>query len=121
MVAPQATAGALERVEAPTNALPEPPLARDPRSRRPLMGGVAEGVLAPRRILATPKGATERLLAQDHGPERVHRPLPPFPGLLSEPPGADPHAGWCGRGQGEPGPYPIVPWWSGGVRSSVPV
>jgi hypothetical protein len=29
--------------------------------------------------------------------------------MLSEPPGADPHAGWCGRGQGEPGPYPI-PW-----------
>ncbi len=35
------------------------------------------------------------------------RPLPPLPGMLSEPPGADPHAGWCGRGQGEPGPYPI--------------
>ena len=29
--------------------------------------------------------------------------------MLSEPPGADPHAGWCGRGQGEPGLYPI-PW-----------
>ena len=41
------------------------------------------------------------------GPERVHRSLPPFPGMLSEPPGADPHAGWCGRGQGEPGLYPI--------------
>ena len=27
--------------------------------------------------------------------------------MLSEPPGADPHAGWCGRGQGEPGLYPI--------------
>ena len=27
--------------------------------------------------------------------------------MLSEPPGADPHAGWCGRGQGKPGPYPI--------------
>jgi hypothetical protein len=30
--------------------------------------------------------------------------------MLSEPPGADPHAGWCGRGQGEPGLYPI---WEG--------
>ena len=28
-------------------------------------------------------------------------------GMLSEPPGADPHAGWCGRGRGEPGAYPI--------------
>ena len=28
--------------------------------------------------------------------------------MLSEPPGADPHAGWCGRGQGEPGLYPIL-------------
>jgi hypothetical protein len=27
--------------------------------------------------------------------------------MLSEPPGADPHAGWCGRGQGEPGLYPM--------------
>ena len=25
--------------------------------------------------------------------------------MLSEPPGADPHAGWCGSGQGEPGLY----------------
>ena len=107
VAAPQAQAGALEGVEAPTNALPEPPRARYPRPGRPLMGGVAEGVLARRWILATPTGAAERLLAQDHRPERVPRSLPPFPGMLSEPPGADPHAGWCGRGQGEPGPYPI--------------
>src|SRR5205807_3074931 len=93
----------------PTNALPEPPRARYPRPRRPLMGGVAEGLLARRRILATPTGPAERLLAHDRWPERVHRPLPPFPGMLSEPPGADPHAGWCGRGQGEPGLYPSTP------------
>src|SRR5437588_10458932 len=72
------------------------------------MGGVTEGVLARRRILATPTRPAERLLAQDRWHERVHRPLPPFPGMLSEPPGADPHAGWCGRGQGKPGLYPIV-------------
>jgi RNA-directed DNA polymerase len=41
------------------------------------------------------------------GLKRVHRSLPSFPGMLSEPPGADPHAGWCGRGQGEPGLNPI--------------
>jgi RNA-directed DNA polymerase len=35
VAAPQATAGALEGVEAPTNALPEPPRARDPRPGRP--------------------------------------------------------------------------------------
>jgi hypothetical protein len=40
---------------------------------------------------------------------RVHRPLPPLPGMLSEPPGADPHAGWCGRRRGEPGAYPTNP------------
>ena len=28
--------------------------------------------------------------------------------MLSEPPGADPHAGWCGRGQGKLGLYPIL-------------
>ena len=27
--------------------------------------------------------------------------------MLSEPPDADPHVRWCGRGRGEPGPYPI--------------
>ena len=107
VAAPQAQTGALERVEASTNALPEPPRARYPRSRRPLMGGIAEGLLARRGILATPTRPAERLLAQDRWPERVHRPLPPFPGMLSEPPGADPHAGWCGRGQGKPGLYPI--------------
>src|ERR1035441_4158514 len=68
-----------------------------------LMGSVAEGLLACRWVLATPTRATQHLLAQDHWPERVPRSLPPFPGMLSEPPGADPHAGWCGRGQGKPG------------------
>ena len=82
--------------------------ARCPRSRCPLMGGIAEGLLARRGILATPTRPAERLLAQDRWPERVHRPLSPFPGMLSEPPGADPHAGWCGRGQGKPGLYPIL-------------
>ncbi len=71
------------------------------------MGGVAEGVLARRGVLATADRPAQRLLAQDHGPERIHRTLPPCPGMLSEPPGADPHAGWCGRGQGKPGLYPI--------------
>ena len=27
---------------------------------------------------------------------------------LGEPPGADPHAGWCGEGRLEAGPYPIA-------------
>jgi hypothetical protein len=26
---------------------------------------------------------------------------------VDEPPGADPHAGWCGEGRLEAGPYPI--------------
>ena len=25
-----------------------------------------------------------------------------------EPPGADPHAGWCGEGRLDAGPYPIM-------------
>jgi len=78
-------------------------------SRRRQLGGLAKGILARRGVLATPKSTAERLLAQDHGPERIHRTLPTCPGMLSEPPGADPHAGWCGRGQGEPGLYPIGP------------
>ena len=73
----------------------------------PQLGSLAEGVLARRWVLATPKSTAKRLLAQDHGPKRIHRSLPTLPGMLSEPPGADPHAGWCGRGQGKPGLYPI--------------
>ena len=29
-------------------------------------------------------------------------------GMQREPPGADPHAGWCGRGRGELGSYPML-------------
>ena len=44
--------------------------------RRPLMGGLAKGVLARRWVLATPTSTARRLLAQDHRPERVHGFLP---------------------------------------------
>ena len=36
-----------------------------------------------------------------------------FPGSFSEPPGADPHAGWCGEGERKAHPYPI------GISNSV--
>ena len=52
--AAQAQTGALERVEAPPNALPEPPDAGYLRPRRSLMDSVAEGLLAHRRLLAAP-------------------------------------------------------------------
>jgi hypothetical protein len=70
VAAPQAQTGALEGVEASTNALPEATRARYFRPGRPLLGGIAEGALARRRVLATPKSTVERLLAQDHRPER---------------------------------------------------
>jgi hypothetical protein len=38
-------------------------------------------------------------------------------GMLSEPPGADPHAGWCGGRRGELGAYPIL---RGARHSNVP-
>jgi hypothetical protein len=47
----------------------------------------------------------QRLLAHDHRPDGIRRPVPSFPGMLSEPPGADPHAGWCG-GPGRAWPLP---------------
>jgi hypothetical protein len=82
-------------------------LARVRESSLSVFARALLGVLARRGFLATPDRPTQRLLAQDHGPERIHRTLPPCPGMLSEPPGADPHAGWCGRGQDKPGLYPI--------------
>ena len=36
---------------------------------------------------------------------------------VDEPPGADPHAGWCGEGRLEAGPYPIR---SAGFHGLVP-
>jgi hypothetical protein len=120
VAAPQAQAGALEGVEAPTDALTEPPRARYPGPGRPLMGGLAEGVLAGGRVLAAPDRAAECPLAQDTRPEGVHRCLPSFPGMLSEPPKAYPHAGWCGRGQGEPGLYPIRRAAGGNQTSRLP-
>ncbi|MCA1708040.1 MAG: hypothetical protein LC808_34105, partial [Actinobacteria bacterium] len=50
-------------------------------------------------------------------PERVPRSLPSLPGMLSEPPGADPHARWCGRRRGEPGAYPM--WEGAGGNASM--
>ena len=70
------------------------------------MGSVAEAPLARRRVLAAPESPAQRLLAQDRGPEGVHRCLPPFPGMLSEPPGADPHAGVVWEGPGRAWPLP---------------
>ena len=32
-----------------------------------------------------------------------------LPGQFREPPGADPHARWCGEGELETPPYPIRP------------
>jgi hypothetical protein len=40
---------------------------------------------------------------------------------LLEPPGADPHAGWCGRGEAErPPPIPIAPSMGALLRVKVP-
>ena len=49
-----AAAGALEGMEAPTNAVAQPARVRYPRTRRPPMGVLAQGLLARRRLLAPP-------------------------------------------------------------------
>ena len=108
MAAPQVEAGALERVETLTNCASSE--RRHPRPRRALMGVFAEGLLA-HRGLSGRSNALPNAYWHEPGPERIPRPLPRFPGMLSEPPGADPHAGWCGGRRGEPGAYPM-----GGVR-----
>ena len=65
-----------------------------------------KGLLAHRRLSGPFHRPAQRLLGQSR-PARVPRSLPPLPGMLSEPPGADPHAGWCGGRRGELGAYPI--------------
>src|SRR5919201_2998469 len=75
-------------MEAPQDALPESARARPPRPRLPRSGRLAEGLLGDRAFTPTPASPPQRLLAQDHGPEGLSRPLPPLPGMLSEPPGA---------------------------------
>ena len=34
----------------------------------------------------------------------------------AQPPGADPHAGWCGRGSGKPDPYPDLSLLAGAIK-----
>jgi retron-type reverse transcriptase len=104
---PPAAADPLEGMETPENALSEPSGSRLPGAGRPQVGTLKEGVLAHLTGIHTPYSAAQQLLARHSGPERIHRNTPPSPGTLSEPPGADPHARWCGRGRGKPGPYPI--------------
>jgi hypothetical protein len=50
------------------------------------LGRLAKGLLARRRLLAAPDRPAQRLLAQDHGPDRIHRPLPPLPGCIANRP-----------------------------------
>ena len=78
------------------------------RDDRPSMGVLAEGVLAHRRLQSPRRRPAQRLLDRSR-PAGIPRPLPPFPGMLSEPPDADPHVRWCGGRRGEPGAYPIHP------------
>jgi hypothetical protein len=71
-------------------ALPESARARSPGARLPRSGRLAEGLLGAPAPPPTPASPTKRPVAQDHGPEGRPRPLPPGPGMLSEPPGARP-------------------------------
>src|SRR5579863_2974600 len=71
------------------------------------MGQLAQGLLAHRRLRSTTASPTQRLLGQP-GPEGIRRTLPSLPGMLSEPPDADPHVRWCGGRRGKPGAYPIL-------------
>src|SRR5450755_5092373 len=98
-------------MEASPNPATQPTSAGYQRAERPPMGALTQGILAHRRLLGPLLRPAQRLLGRPR-PARVRRTLPPFPGMLSEPPDADPHVRWCGGRRGEPGAYPIV----GGVR-----
>src|SRR6266545_1034157 len=98
---PTAAADPLEGMEAPENALPGVARARPPRARLPRSGRLAERLLGDLALSPTPASPPQRLLAPDHGPEGLPRPLPRFPGMLSEPPGARPacRVVWEGPGR----------------------
>src|SRR5437016_3195663 len=99
-------ASAIEGMEAPPHAEAQPACARYLRNERPSMGELAEGILAHRWIQTSRRRPVQRLLDRPW-PPGIPWSLPPFPGMLSEPPDADPHVRWCGGRQGEPGAYPI--------------
>ena len=71
-------AGAPEGVEARTSALLEPPGGSVSPPASSVTGGIAEGLPAHRRVLATSKGPTKHLLAQVTWPERIPRPYRGF-------------------------------------------
>src|SRR5436305_1467037 len=93
-------------MEASPHAETQPASAGYQRAERPTMGVLTQGILADRRLLGPLLRPAQRLLGQPR-PARVRRTLPPLPGMLSEPPDADPHVRWCGGRRGEPGAYPI--------------
>src|SRR3989304_5522780 len=105
-------------MEARQEAPPEPACARPPRARLPRSGRLAEGLLGDRALSPTPASPPQRLLAQGHGPEGLSRPLPPFPDMLSEPPGARPACRVVWEG---PGRARLLPDSMGGVRKPAPV
>src|SRR4249919_2781015 len=84
------TASAMEGVEAPPHAEAQPASERYLRGDRPQVGVLAQGVLAHRRIQSPRRRAAQRLLDRPR-PAGIPRSLPPLPGMLSEPPDADPH------------------------------
>src|SRR5450755_3665131 len=95
-------------MEASPNPATQPTSAGYQRAERPPMGVLTQGILADRRLLGPLLRPAQRLLGRPR-PARVRRTLPPFPGMLSEPPDADPHVRWCGGRRGEPGAYPSFP------------
>ena len=104
MAAQTAPAGALEGVEEAEGRY-RGLVARGIPAWQAAMGGFRPGLLA-RRRLGHPRPRPSRCLLADI---RVWLdfsvPTVSF-GMLGEPPDAGPHVRWCGRGRGEPGPYP---------------
>ena len=100
---PTVATGPLEGVEAVRRAAPQPARPRDPRLAGPPVGGQPEGLLAARGLRSAPAGDAEPRT----GPTSVwcrSAIASVASGSTGEPPDADPHVRWCGRGRGDPGP-----------------
>ena len=102
------TAGPLEGMEARRTRAAQPARSGIPAATRPQWAYSRKGYwrISGSQILHR---ALPNAYWTDQGLQGIPRPLPPFPGMLSEPPDADPHVRWCGGRRGEPGAYPIDP------------
>ena len=95
-------------MEAPEGAAAQPDRAGELPPRRPALGRKREGSLAYVGLATTLRNPEQSVLG-GLGPAKHQRAMAPAAAYLMNRRMRGPHVRWCGRGRGNPAPYPIEP------------